>query len=103
VFTGFKELPRPNIGSTAKTGIGSSNGYVSGPYCSPTRSGLMTARYQTRYGHEFNEGPGRMKFGLPLTETTMAQRLKDLGYATYAVGKWHLGNDLEYRPMKRGF
>ncbi len=100
---GSKEIPTPNIDSIAKNGIRFTSGYVSGPYCSPTRSGLMTSRYQTRYGHEFNEGPGPLKFGLPLTETTIAQRLKDLGYATYAVGKWHLGNDLEYRPMKRGF
>ncbi|MFN0106291.1 MAG: sulfatase-like hydrolase/transferase [Bryobacteraceae bacterium] len=100
---GSTEMLTPNIDSIGKNGIRCTNGYVSGPYCSPTRSGLMTARYQTRYGHEFNEGPGPVKFGLPLTETTIAQRLKDLGYATYAVGKWHLGNDLEYRPMKRGF
>ena len=102
-FHGSTEIPTPNIDSIAANGVRFTNGYVSGPYCSPTRSGLMTGRYQTRYGHEFNEGPGPMKFGLPLTETTIAQRLKDLGYATYAVGKWHLGNDPEYRPMKRGF
>ena len=100
---GSTEMPTPNIDSIAKNGVRFTSGYVSGPYCSPTRSGLMTARYQTRYGHEFNEGPGRLKFGLPLTETTIAQRIKELGYATYAVGKWHLGNDLEFRPMKRGF
>jgi arylsulfatase A-like enzyme len=100
---GSIEMPTPNIDSIAKNGVRCTSGYVSGPYCSPHALGLMTARYQTRYGHEFNEGPGPMKFGLPLTETTIAQRLKDLGYATYAVGKWHLGNDLEYRPMKRGF
>jgi arylsulfatase A-like enzyme len=100
---GSTEIPTPNIDSIAKNGIRFTNGYVSGPYCSPTRSGLMTGRYQTRYGHEFNQGRGPMKFGLPLTETTVAQRLKGLGYATYAVGKWHLGDDLEYRPMKRGF
>lgn len=100
---GSKEMRTPNIDSIAKNGIRCTNGYVSCPYCSPTRSGLMTSRYQTRYGHEFNEGPGPMTFGLPLTETTIAQRLKELGYATYAVGKWHLGAGLEYRPMKRGF
>ncbi len=99
---GSKEMPTPHIDSLAKNGIRCTNGYVSGPYCSPTRAGLMTARYQTRFGHEFNEGPGQ-PFGLSLTETTIAQRLKSLGYATYAVGKWHLGRELEYRPMKRGF
>jgi arylsulfatase A-like enzyme len=100
---GSTEMPTPNIDSIARNGVRFTHGYVSGPYCSPTRSGLMTGRYQTRYGHEFNEGQGPVRFGLPLTETTIAQRLKGLGYATYAVGKWHLGGDLEYRPMQRGF
>jgi len=99
---GSKEIPTPHIDSIAKNGIRFSSGYVSGPYCSPTRAGLMTGRYQTRFGHEFNQGQGA-KFGLSLAETTIAQRMKSLGYATYAVGKWHLGDDLEFRPMKRGF
>ena len=46
---------------------------------------------------------GAVKFGLPLTETTMADRLKALGYATCAVGKWHLGGPPEFLPIKRGF
>lgn len=99
---GSKEMPTPHIDSIAKNGIRCTAGYVSGPYCSPTRAGLLTGRYQTRFGHEFNEGPGE-PFGLSLKETTMAQRLKELGYATYAVGKWHLGAGPEHRPMKRGF
>src|SRR4029450_7490327 len=66
----------------------------------------MTGRYQTRFGHEFNEGgPSGTAgvFGLPLTETTIATRLHDLGYAPCAIGKWHLGGRHEYLPMKRGF
>src|SRR5262245_8039559 len=100
---GGKEVPTPNIDSLAKNGVRCTQGYVSCPYCSPTRAGLMTGRYQTRFGHEFNEGQGRLPFGLPLTEKTMADRLKALGYATCAVGKWHLGRPPEYLPMKRGF
>ncbi len=102
-FHGSNEMRTPHIDSIAKNGIRCSNGYVSGPYCSPTRAGLMTARYQTRFGHEFNPAPANPAFGLALTETTIAQRLKDLGYATYAVGKWHLGHAPEFRPTKRGF
>jgi arylsulfatase A-like enzyme len=61
----------------------------------------MTGRYQTRFGHEFNgAGP---KFGLPESEKTIADRFKALGYATCAVGKWHLGMEPQFRPMKRGF
>jgi arylsulfatase A-like enzyme len=101
---GCKDIPTPNIDSLAKNGVRFTNGYVSGPYCSPTRAGLNTGRYQQRFGHEFNEGAGnRESFGLPLTETTIADRLKKLGYNTCAVGKWHLGFKAEMRPMKRGY
>jgi arylsulfatase A-like enzyme len=98
-------IPTPNIDSIARGGVRCTNGYVSGPYCSPTRAGLMTGRYQTRFGHEFNEGANtdREAFGLPLTETTFAQRMKALGYATAAVGKWHLGFSTSRRPTNRGY
>jgi arylsulfatase A-like enzyme len=101
---GGKDVPTPNIDSIAKNGVRCTQGYVSCPYCSPTRAGLMTGRYQTRFGHEFNEGGvGRDKFGLPLTETTFARRMKALGYTTGAIGKWHLGYADPYKPMNRGF
>lgn len=103
---GCKDIPTPNIDSIAKNGVRFTNGYVSCPVCSPTRAGLMTGRYQQRFGHEFNPGPSEQAstvFGLPLTETTLAQRLKSLGYATGAFGKWHLGYQPQYHPLKRGF
>jgi arylsulfatase A-like enzyme len=102
---GCKDIPTPNIDSIAKNGIRCTNGYVSGPYCSPTRAGLMTGRYQQRFGHEFNPGPPPEgpEVGLPLTETTLAQRLKDAGYSTGMVGKWHLGSERKFHPMSRGF
>jgi arylsulfatase A-like enzyme len=104
-FQGSKDIPTPNIDSIATNGVRFTNGYVSGPYCSPTRAGLMTGRYQTRFGHEFNGGggAGAKGFGLPLSETTIADRLRKLGYATCAVGKWHLGGPPEFLPTKRGF
>ena len=98
---GGKEVPTPNIDSIAANGIRFTSGYVSAPLCSPSRAGLMTGRYQTRFGHENNSmAPGR---GLPLTETTLASRMKALGYATSIVVKWHLGSDPDRLPMKRGF
>jgi arylsulfatase A-like enzyme len=100
-FQGGKDIPTPNIDSIAKNGIRFPQGYVSGPYCSPTRAGLMTGRYQTRFGHEFNSVA--QKIGLKLSEKTIADRLKALGYSTCAVGKWHLGGKDDYRPTKRGF
>src|SRR5581483_708411 len=76
-FQGCKDIPTPNIDSLAKNGVRCTNGYVSGPYCSPTRAGLLTGRYQTRFGHEFNPGPNSGgNAGLPLTETTIADRFK---------------------------
>jgi len=98
---GNRQIPTPNIDAIAKGGVRFTQGYVSGPYCSPTRAGLMTGRYQTRFGHEFNSVA--QKSGLALSETTIADRLKKLGYQTCAIGKWHLGGGPEYRPMVRGF
>ena len=54
---GNPQIPTPHIDSLAKSGVRFTSGYVSGPYCSPTRAALMTGRYQQRYGHEFNPGP----------------------------------------------
>src|SRR5580704_13199469 len=50
-FQGCKDIPTPHLDALAKNGIRCTNGYVSGPYCSPTRAGLLTGRYQTRFGH----------------------------------------------------
>lgn len=101
-FHGGKDIPTPHLDALAKSGVKFTSGYVSGPYCSPTRAGLLTGRYQTRFGHEFNPGGMGPKQGLPLTETTLADRLKAAGYRTALVGKWHLGTG-ERHPQKRGF
>jgi arylsulfatase A-like enzyme len=101
-FHGCKDVPTPQIDSLASGGVRCTNGYVSGPYCSPTRAGLMTGRYQQRFGHEFNPGAGP-ELGLPLSETTLADRLKAAGYDTGIVGKWHLGAADRLHPQRRGF
>ena len=93
----------PHIDSIAAAGVTLTNAYMSGCVCSPSRAGMMTGRYQTRFGHEFNIPPGYMEGGLPLTETFMARRLQQLGFVTGLVGKWHLGYPPEYHPNKRGF
>ncbi len=102
---GSPDIPTPNIDSLAAGGTRFSNAYVSGPYCSPTRAGLMTGRYPQRFGHEFNVGVGPLSRddGLPLSERTMADRLKAAGYRTALFGKWHLGSADRFHPMSRGF
>jgi arylsulfatase A-like enzyme len=108
-FQGNKDIPTPNIDSIAKNGVRFTQGYVAATYCSPCRAGLLTGKYPTRFGHEFNEGgatgvgKGPVPFGLPLEQKTMADRLKECGYATACVGKWHLGGGEKYLPMARGF
>jgi arylsulfatase A-like enzyme len=99
---GFTEdIPTPHIDSLAKNGMRFTSGYVAATYCSPSRAGLLTGRYPTRFGHEFNSVANAV--GLRSDQTTMATRLKALGYATAAVGKWHLGSQPENRPTRRGF
>jgi arylsulfatase A-like enzyme len=100
---GSTDIPTPNIDAIAKHGVRFTNGYVSAPQCSPTRAGLLTGRYQERFGHEFNLSPTDDAFGLPLTETTLGDRMKAAGYATGLVGKWHLGVEPQFHPLKRGF
>ena len=99
---GFTEdIPTPHIDSLAKNGMRFTSGYVAATYCSPSRAGLLTGRYPTRFGHEFNSVANAV--GLRSDQTTMATRLKALGYATAAIGKWHLGSQPENRPTRRGF
>ena len=78
------------------------------PVCSPTvRSGLLTGRYQQRFGFEWNTPAGpkeELQFGLPLDQVTpLPQQLKKAGYATGMFGKWHLGHDKGMLPHERGF
>ncbi len=106
-FHGGKEIPTPHLDALAAAGARFSSGYVSCPVCSPTRAGLVTGRYQQRFGHEFNPGPfpesDRKHIGLPLEESTVADALRAAGYRTGLVGKWHLGFDEQFHPNRRGF
>jgi arylsulfatase A-like enzyme len=101
---GSKDIPTPHIDSLAANGVRCTQGYVAATYCSPSRAGLMTGRYPTRFGHEFNTIAGaKSGTGLSLRETTLPSRLKSLGYDTTCIGKWHLGYGPEYQPTARGF
>ena len=103
---GNKEIQTPNIDALARRGVRCTQGYTSGAYCSPTRAGLLTGRYQNRFGHEFNPVRaiyGGVDQGLPIDQSTIAQRLKSAGYATGLIGKWHLGEVGKFHPLQRGF
>ena len=104
-FQGSTEIPTPHLDKLATQSLRCTNGYVSHPFCSPTRAGTMTGRYQQRFGHENNPAwlPEDTVAGLPLTETTYPQLMKKAGYTTGAVGKWHLGAHPQFHPNKRGF
>ncbi len=102
------DIPTPNIDSIVDNGVGFTSGYMTAPVCNPSRHGLMTGRYQQRWGKEMNSQTvppiGSPTSGsLPRAETTMATALKRLGYATGAVGKWQLGMADGFHPLDRGF
>jgi len=101
-FQGSNDVLTPNLDALASSGTRFERGYVTASVCSPSRAGLISGRYQQRFGHDTNMPVGS-KYGMPGTEVTLAERLCDAGYATAAVGKWHLGYQPEMRPLAQGF
>ena len=98
------DVPTPHLKQLADEGALFTAGYVSSPVCSPSRAGLMTGRYQQRFGHEFlPEGAPNGDGGLPIDERTLADAMKEAGYITGMVGKWHLGEMARFHPVNRGF
>ena len=102
-FNGCTDIKTPNIDALAKGGAKLSQFYVQ-PMCTPTRAALMTGRYPFRYGLQTMVIPSVSDYGLDTSEWLMPQALKDAGYETAIVGKWHLGHaDKKYWPKQRGF
>ena len=98
------DVRTPNVDSIAAAGVRFTNGYVSCPVCSPSRAGLLTGRYQERFGHEMNPGGVDWpNFGLPKDQPALSEVLHAAGYRTGMMGKWHLGNKLDRSPTARGF
>lgn len=110
-FQGSKVMKTPHLDQLAKEGMKFNQAYVSASVCGPSRAGLLTGKYQQRFGFEENNVPGYMSLfgitdddmGLPLNQRTMADYLKAAGYRTALIGKWHQGNADRYHPTRRGF
>jgi len=104
-FNGCKDIPTPHIDRIASNGVKFTSGYVSYAVCGPSRAGLITGRYQERFGFGRNPlfTPNDPDQGLPLSEKTLASALNMAGYQTMAIGKWHLGAHESLRPLNRGF
>lgn len=92
----------PHLDQMAKEGIRFTNFYSTSPICSPSRTSLLTGRYQVRAGVTRVFFPNSLQ-GLDTAEFTMAEMFKQQGYATGIIGKWHLGHLPEYLPMQQGF
>jgi arylsulfatase A-like enzyme len=106
---GGKEIPTPNIDALIASGVKFTNAYVSASVCAPSRAGLLTGRYQQRFGFENNmsgdptEGFTKEDMGIDPKENTFGDEMRGNGYRTLAIGKWHLGNQDKHFPLNRGF
>ncbi|MBK1853337.1 sulfatase-like hydrolase/transferase [Verrucomicrobiaceae bacterium 5K15] len=105
---GSKQVPTPNLDALAAEGVRCTDGYVSASVCAPSRAGLLTGRYQNRIGFEHNLGSVKELHdeyeGISLKQPLLSDRLKQIGYHTGIIGKWHLGKAVpEMHPNQRGF
>ena len=110
-FHGSQVMKTPYLDKLAEQGMIFRQAYVTAAVCGPSRAGLLTGKYQQRFGFEENNVPGYMNqsclhdddMGLPLDQKTMGDYMKSLGYKTAYFGKWHQGNADRFHPTKRGF
>ena len=103
-FSGGKDIATPRLDRLASEGIVFRHGYAT-PMCAPTRAAFLTGQYPSKIGFEDNRPGDSRHFGMDLSLKTVADVLRDAGYATGLVGKWHLGRGVnhEYSPWHRGF
>lgn len=105
-FGGCKDIPTPNIDRIAHGGVSCTNAYISAPYSGPSRCGLMTGRYQQRFGVDGNiesiVDSYNEKQGVPTSELMLLELMQNNGYKTAAIGKWHMGDHPDLKPVSRG-
>ena len=99
---GVPDAKTPNIDRLAREGVKMTDFYANGANCSPTRTGFITGRYQQRFGIE-QPLPGNALTGLLPSDTSLPRLLRQAGYTTALIGKWHLGFRPEFHPNKHGF
>lgn len=100
-FMGSKDIKTPNLDALAKNAVLFSDAHVTATVCSPSRAGIVTGKYQQRFGHEANVPPRDL--GTDTSQVTIADALLEHGYRTSINGKWHLGMKDYYHPNSRGF
>jgi arylsulfatase A-like enzyme len=99
---GNTNVATPRLDRVAREGVRFTDFYAAAPFCSPSRTALLTGRHPARCGVPYVLFPAE-HHGLPPDEITLAEHLKARGYATACVGKWHLGWDKPFRPLRQGF
>ncbi len=104
-FTGATDIKTPNLDALAASGVVFTQGYATHPFSGPSRAGILSGRYQQRFGFEENPAydPANYELGISVDETLFPARLQEAGYTTGGVGKWHLGASLPFHPNNRGF
>jgi len=112
VFQGGTEFRTPHLDKLAARSIRCTSAYVTASVCGPSRAGLLTGRYQQRFGFLENNVPGAMSqrsglrgvdMGTPLDQKMLPEYLKPFGYRSMMIGKWHQGGADRFHPLKRGF
>lgn len=101
-FIGCKDVKTPNLDKLAEDGVVFTDAHVTASVCSPSRAGLLTGRYQQRFGHECNLEPNQ-SLAFDSAQITIAEYLRTKDYQTSIFGKWHLGEDQHQHPLKNGF
>lgn len=104
-FNGSSDILTPNLDLIASEGVRFTDAYVTFPVCGPSRAGLLTGRYQDRFGFSRNPtiNPEDSTAGLPHDEQNIAEVLKQAHYRTGIIGKWHMGTHPDFHPNRRGF